>query len=268
MGDADPFLGSSRVRSRVERGPFPLRVHRPANRWSSPEYGPADPTLEIGEVGRTERTTGQSASVLPPRADDGPRVAGVPGALECPASPGTGGRQPACRPAPDLPAPCGCRVRRSPRPDRPPSLRHRGTQGRRYLALRGRSRRCCLPRPSRAHARARCPSDPRAGLQDRGRPRTRCASARRRVQGVRPAAPDPAGEGCLHRPYHAVVGQIPGLESAAAGTPPSDLSPSAAARHRSRQNVSRSATIASSVFSPVASTERRRTSRQNSSASA
>ena len=45
-------------------------------------------------------------------------------------------------------------------------------------------------------------------------------------------------------------------------------SPSTEARNRSRQRISRSATIAASVFSPIVNTARRRTSRQNSSASA
>ena len=53
--------------------------------------------------------------------------------------------------------------------------------------------------------------------------------------------------------------------SAAAGTPPSGSSPSTEARNRSRQSVSRSATIAASVFSPIVNTARRRTSRQNRS---
>ena len=64
------------------------------------------------------------------------------------------------------------------------------------------------------------------------------------------------------------VDQVQESGSVVTGTPPSAVSPAAEARSRSFQNLSRSVTITSTVLSPIASTNRRRTSRQNSSASA
>ena len=245
-----------------------LPARRQATRWCSREPGPVVPTPEADAGGRTGRTRDRSRAPGAPRLGTDPRVAPVPGAPACRASPSRAGRRPACRRALGLPGPSACLERRSPCPVRTLLLHHRGIRGRESAAPRPGSRQLSPRPPGRARARARCQQDPHAGSRDRAAHRTRPGDAETPVGAARLAAPVSAGSGRLRLVVRPGVDQEPGSVSAVAGTPPSVASPFAEARSRSLHSCSRSATIAWSVFAPIASTRCRRTSRQNSSASA